>query len=228
MRTLLKKITVANYRQDPYYTRIVKAVEGLLREKGFVAPLELFIRMDLLFPESVENWRRGRIPYLERVIRCNLGKASRILRILRMHAHDLDLIPSLTVYKRRTKGSRPLLRFSKTGDHNIEDAYARHFVSPRNSPFGPGVKGGSRRLHRDRGHDARPAGGEKLRKPKSKGRESRPKRPCPCGRRKRGLPGQAEHLRSSPCHSPLTRLPSALSMLQMAGRLARSRTWREC
>src|SRR5580704_3497497 len=128
---LLKKITVANYRQDPYYDPIVKAVEGLLREKGFVAPLELFVRMDLLSAESVENWRRGRIPYLERVIRCNLSKASRILRILRMHAHDLDLIPSLTVYKRWTKGSRPLLRFSKTGDHNIEAAYARHFVSPR-------------------------------------------------------------------------------------------------
>jgi hypothetical protein len=137
---LLKKITVANYRQDPYYARIVKAVEGLLREKGFVAPLELFIRMDLLSPESVENWRRGRIAYLERVIRCNLGKASRILRILRMHAHDLDLKPSLTVYKRWTEGSRPLLRFSKTGDHNIEDAYARHFVSPRKGSFGAGVK----------------------------------------------------------------------------------------
>jgi hypothetical protein len=52
---LLKKITVANYRQDPHYARIVKAVEGLLREKGFVAPLELFIRMDLLSPESVET-----------------------------------------------------------------------------------------------------------------------------------------------------------------------------
>ena len=63
---LLKKITLANYRQDPYYARIVKAVEGLLREKGFVAPLELYIRMDLLSPESVEDWRRGRIPYLER------------------------------------------------------------------------------------------------------------------------------------------------------------------
>src|SRR5580692_10064280 len=86
---LLKKITVANYRQDPYYAQIVKAVEGLLRENGFVAPLELFIRMDLLSPESVEDWRRGRIAYLERVIRCNLAKASRILRILRMHAHDL-------------------------------------------------------------------------------------------------------------------------------------------
>ncbi len=127
----MKKITVANYRQDPNYAPIVRAVEGLLREKGFVAPVELFIRMNLLSPESAEDWKRGQISYLERVIRCNLNKASRILRILRMHAHDLDLKPSLTVYKRWTKGSRPLLRFSKSGDHNVEEAYARHFVSPR-------------------------------------------------------------------------------------------------
>jgi hypothetical protein len=149
---LVKKITVANYLQDPYYARIMKAVEGLLREKGFVAPLEVFIRMDLLSPESVENWRRGRIPYLEKVIRCNLSKASRILRILRMHAHDLDLKPSPTVYKRWTKGSRPLLRFSKTGDHNIEDAYARHFVSPREGSVGKS-EGPSRRLDGN-SHDA--------------------------------------------------------------------------
>src|ERR1700677_880111 len=136
----LKKITLANYRKDPYYPRIVKAVEGLLREKGFVAPLELFMRMDLLSPESVEDWRRGRIAYLERVIRCNLSKASRVLRILPVHAHDLDLKPSLTVYERCTKGSRPLLRFSKTSDPNIEAAYARHFVSPRKDFLGAGVK----------------------------------------------------------------------------------------
>src|ERR1700693_4834235 len=79
---LLKKTPVANYRQDPYYAPIVKAVEGLLREKGFIAPLDLFIRMDLLSPESAEDWRRGRIPYLERALRCNLGKASRILGLL--------------------------------------------------------------------------------------------------------------------------------------------------
>ena len=132
---------MANYRQDPYYPPIVRVVESLLRERGFVAPVELFIRMNLLSPESAEDWRRGQISYLERVIRCNLSKASRILRILRMHAHDLDLKPSLTVYKRWTKGSRPLLRFSKTGDHNVEEAYARHFVSPRKKgcPFEAGA-----------------------------------------------------------------------------------------
>jgi hypothetical protein len=138
---LLKKITVTNYRQDPYYAPIVKTVKDLLREKGFVAPVELFIRMDLLSTESAEDWRRGRISYLERVIRCNLSQASRILSILRMHAHDLDLKPSLTVYKRWTTGSRPLLWFSKTGDYNIEQAYARHFVSPRKKgcPFEEGA-----------------------------------------------------------------------------------------
>jgi hypothetical protein len=126
----LRKITLTNYRHDRYYARIVKATENLLREKGFVAPIELFIRMDLLSPASVENWRRGRIPYLERAIQCNLSKASRILRILRMHAHDLDLKPVPTVYKRWTRGPRTLLHFSKTGDRAVEEAYARHFLSP--------------------------------------------------------------------------------------------------
>jgi hypothetical protein len=127
----LRKITLTNYQQDRYYARIVKATEDLLREKGFVAPIELFIRMDLLSPASVENWRRGRIPYLERAIECNLSKANRILRILRMHAHDLDLKPVSTVYKRWTKGPRTLLQFSKTGDRAVEEAYARHFLSPQ-------------------------------------------------------------------------------------------------
>jgi glutaredoxin-related protein len=33
--------------------------------------------------------------------------------ILRMHAHDLDLKPSLTVYKRWTKGSPPSCGFQR-------------------------------------------------------------------------------------------------------------------
>ena len=56
--------------------------------------------------------------YLERVINCNLPRLSRLLRILHFHAHDLNLQPSLTVYKRHGKGPRQHLRFSKTGDPN--------------------------------------------------------------------------------------------------------------
>src|SRR5204862_7281873 len=39
--------------------------------------------------------------------------------------------PLLTVYNRWANGALPILRFSKTGDNNVEEAYARHFVSPR-------------------------------------------------------------------------------------------------
>ena len=66
--------------------------------------------------------------YLERVIKLNLAKASRILRILHFHAHDLKLKPSMTVYRRKTASGKFLLRFSKSGEKNIEEAYARYFV----------------------------------------------------------------------------------------------------
>jgi hypothetical protein len=124
----MKKITFKNYTTDRYYPRIVKAVDTELQSRNFVTPIEVFISMELLERRDVENWRAGRIPYLEQVVKCNLAKAGRILRILRFHAHDLNLKPSLTVYKRKTAGGKVPLRFSKSGEQNIEEAYARHFV----------------------------------------------------------------------------------------------------
>ncbi len=45
-----------------------------------------------------------------------------------MHAHDLNLKPSGTEYKRKIKGGKIPLQFSKTGERNLEEAYSRHFV----------------------------------------------------------------------------------------------------
>lgn len=55
-------------------------------------------------------------------------RLSRLLRILRFYVHDLKLKPSQTVYCRWGKGPKQLLRFTKTGDANLEAAYSRHFV----------------------------------------------------------------------------------------------------
>lgn len=137
----MKKITLENYKIDKYYPRIVKAVDTGLQSKMYVSPIDVFIAIGLLERRDVENWRAGRIPYLERVIKCNLAKASRILRILRFHVHDLKLKPSHTAYMRRTAGGKIPLRFSKTGEKNIEESYARHFVrlrkaSPDEAPAG--------------------------------------------------------------------------------------------
>lgn len=130
-------MSVATYREDPLYPRIVRAVAGLLQQGKVVAPVDVLIRMGLLTQEQLVSWRHGRVPYLERVIDCNLMRLSRLLRILRFHAHDLNLKPSWTAYVRWGKGPKQRLRFTKTGDAKLEDAYATHLVWPGKGPFHP-------------------------------------------------------------------------------------------
>ena len=131
------KISVATYRDDKLYPRITRAVDKLLAGGKVVAPVDVLVQMDLLDPKRLEDWRRGRVPYLEKVIDCNLTRVSRLLRILRFHAHDLKLKPSVTAYMRWGKGPKQRLRFTKTGDRKLEEAYTRHFVWPGKGPFHP-------------------------------------------------------------------------------------------
>jgi len=107
----MKKVTLQNYMTDKYYPKIVKAVDDELKSQNFVAPIRVFLSMGLLEAQDIDNWRKDRVPYLEKVIKCNLAKAGRGLRILRFHAQDLNLKPSVTVYRRETSGGKIPLRF---------------------------------------------------------------------------------------------------------------------
>ena len=64
-----------------------------------------------------------------------LTRLSRLLRILRFHAHDLKLVPRKGVYRMVAKGRRGQLQFSKTGESRLEAAYATHLVWPGKGPF---------------------------------------------------------------------------------------------
>ena len=130
-------VSVASFRDDSLFPRIEQTAAGILAKGKVVTPVDILVGMDLLAPEKLEDWRRGRVPYLEKVINCNLTRLSRLLRILRFHAHDLKLVPSVTAYMRWGKGPKHRLRFTKTGDPRIEEAYARHFVWPGKGPFHP-------------------------------------------------------------------------------------------
>ncbi len=130
-------VSVAAYRDDSLYPRIVRVVADILKTGKVVAPVDVLVRMDLLAPDSLEDWRRGRVSYLEAVATCNLTRLSRLLRILRFHAHDLRLVPSVTAYMRWGKGPKQRLRFTKTGNPRVEEAYARHFIWPGKGLFHP-------------------------------------------------------------------------------------------
>ena len=128
-------VGIDSYRDDPLYARVVCAVGVLLAGGTVVAPVDVLVEMGMLDPKGLEDWRFGRVPYLERVIQGNLRRLSRLPRILRFHAHDLNLVPSATVYMRWGKGPKQRLRFTKTSDKKLEEAYSRHFVWPGKGPF---------------------------------------------------------------------------------------------
>ena len=113
----------------------------LLREKGFISFVDVLILMGKLTKEDHESWRMKRIPYLERAIRLNLSQLSHLLRVLRQNAVKGRLQPRKTAYVCWGKGPKQPLRFSKSGQTRIEEAYATHFVKRQHSvkdmPTGP-------------------------------------------------------------------------------------------
>ena len=62
-------------------------------------------------------------------------QCKRILKIIGFHAHDLDMAPSETAYKKWGNGKKVDLRFSKNGDPYLEKRYARNFKWNRKVSF---------------------------------------------------------------------------------------------
>jgi len=104
-------------------------VQQLIQEKGYVSALDLLVRIGKVAPKQVEDWRFGRVPYLERVIQGSLGKCSSILASMRETAEEMGLKASYTAYMKWGKGPKQHLRFSKSGNPHIERQYATHYVS---------------------------------------------------------------------------------------------------
>jgi len=134
---MIVRPTVDDFRRDPMFPCVEHAVAALLANGKVVAPVAVLVKMDILAPKDLEDWRFGRTPYLERVIRGSLSRLSRLLRIFGYHCHDLKLVPSQTTYVRWGKGPRAPLRFTKTCEPRLERVYARHFVWPGKGPFHP-------------------------------------------------------------------------------------------
>ena len=109
-----------------------------LKNQGVVAPFEVLIDAGVLSKEKYEDWRFGRVPFLEAVCTVNLRKLSFIMHQIRVYAKKHDLKPSVSFYKRwglrkKNGGKKPVtkLRFSKTGDPSIETWYATSFVDSK-------------------------------------------------------------------------------------------------
>ncbi len=109
-------------------SKLSTVTSELLKEKGYISFVDVFMRLGYLDPKDYENWRMKRVPYLEQVIKINLGKINFIMKTVRRDSLHGKLNPSWTGYKSWGKGKKIAIRFSKTGEPNIEKAYGTHFV----------------------------------------------------------------------------------------------------
>ncbi|MDO9339493.1 MAG: hypothetical protein Q7T72_03090 [Bacteroidales bacterium] len=97
-------------------------------EKGYVCVVDILLQLDYLTKKDYEDWRFGRVDYLEKVCNINLSKLTLINKLIRKYSTELDLKSSWTGYNQFGKGIKRRLRFSKTGDKTIEDRYATHYI----------------------------------------------------------------------------------------------------
>jgi hypothetical protein len=110
--------------------RVLKAAEAALERRKYVSAIDVLVGIGWLHPSQVDRWRQGRVDYLERLAQANLKKISTAMRVFRGWAEDRGLNPSETAYLARSRDRRPL-RFSKSGEAQIERAYRTHWVSPQ-------------------------------------------------------------------------------------------------
>ena len=117
--------------------KVNSAMYTLIKENGIASPVEVQISIGVLSKADYERWRRGELDYLERVCKINLRKLSAINSEIRAFTRKNDLKPSWTFYKKwksgKSKGNSNMksikLRFSKSGNENIENFYATHYIS---------------------------------------------------------------------------------------------------
>ncbi len=110
--------------------RVIQAAESALYRQQYVSPLDVLLGIGSLKFTDMQDWKKGRVPYLERVIQGSLGKISYAMKCFRSLAPQKGLKPSKTAYFAKIKGPKRDLQFSKSGDPTIEKAYRTYYVSP--------------------------------------------------------------------------------------------------
>lgn len=108
--------------------KVSSSVKSLVYKKGYACAVDVLLLLDLITYKDYEDWRFGRVRYLEKVCKANLKQLTLLNQVIRRTSRELGLKASWTAYYQFGKGVRKRLRFSKSGDLRIEEHYATHYL----------------------------------------------------------------------------------------------------
>jgi len=113
----------------PLADRVAKAGAVALAAEHSVAAIDILVGIGWLDRGAVEHWRRGQIDCLEAAIQVDAARIAEALRLFWSWAVARELLPSPTAYTSRTPDRRAL-RFSRSGNPELEAFYETHWLSP--------------------------------------------------------------------------------------------------
>ncbi|MCR5235326.1 MAG: hypothetical protein K6E53_15695 [Lachnospiraceae bacterium] len=116
--------------QSELTKKVGASMHRQINDTGYATAVQTLMDLNILTKEDYENWRNGRIHYLEKVCKINLKKLSSVLEEMGRYAAKNGLKPSFTFYKQWGRKNKPTikLRFSKTGNEYMEKLYSTHYV----------------------------------------------------------------------------------------------------
>lgn len=109
--------------------RVSTAAEAALAGQSYVSAVDVLLRIGWLQSAWLKAWQLGRIECLEEGLQVNPQRIAEALALLQAWAEGKGLLPSETEYVARTP-QRQALRFSRSGDVDVERLFRTHWVSP--------------------------------------------------------------------------------------------------
>lgn len=111
--------------------KVKQFTSELAYEKGYVCSVDVLIKLGFISEKVHQDWRLGKIPYLEKACQANLHKLSSVNRLIRKYSAEWNLEASWTGYNKWGKGQKKRLIFSRSQDPMIENLYATHFLNKK-------------------------------------------------------------------------------------------------
>ena len=111
--------------------KVKQFTSELAYKKGYVCSVDVLIELGYITEDDYQDWRFGKIPYLEKACQGNLHILSTVNRFIRKYSAEWNFEKSWTAYYHWGKGPKKRLIFSKSRDQQIETLYATHFLNKK-------------------------------------------------------------------------------------------------
>ena len=111
--------------------KVKQFTSELAYKKGYVCSVDVLIELGFISEKVHQDWRLGKIPYLEKACQANLHKLSSVNRLISKYSAEWNFEASWTGYNKWGKGPKKRLIFSRSQDPTIENLYATHFLDKK-------------------------------------------------------------------------------------------------